>query len=234
MPGISGHSALVPDEPPPYGAAPSNQEVLLGELEVFADICCPFTHVGLRRVVAARAERHADLRLRVRAWPLEIVNGRPLDPDHVALEADDLRAQVAPEMFAGFDVRAFPSTSIPAFGLASAAYERGIETGESVSLALRTALFEEGRDVSDPSVLGALAATFGLEVPSVEQAEIAVRADWADGQSKGVIGSPHFFLSDGGDAFCPVLHITRRPDGHFDIQTDDVALREFFGSVFAG
>jgi hypothetical protein len=50
-------------------------------IEVFADAGCPFTHVGLRRLVEHRD--HAgrdDVVLRVRAWPLELVNGHPLDP----------------------------------------------------------------------------------------------------------------------------------------------------------
>ena len=51
-------------------------------LEVFADVCCPFTHVGLRRIVRRRAELgRDDVVLVVRAWPLELVNGVPLDPE---------------------------------------------------------------------------------------------------------------------------------------------------------
>src|SRR5262245_18171405 len=45
-------------------------------IEVFADVVCPFTHVGLRRLVGyrERAQRE-DVAIRVRAWPLELVNG---------------------------------------------------------------------------------------------------------------------------------------------------------------
>ena len=43
---------------------------------MFADVVCPFTHVGLRRLVEYRAQRHReDVAIRVRAWPLELVNG---------------------------------------------------------------------------------------------------------------------------------------------------------------
>ena len=49
-------------------------------IEVFADIACPFAHVGLRRFVTERERRGLDRpRLRVRAWPLELVNGKPFD-----------------------------------------------------------------------------------------------------------------------------------------------------------
>ena len=66
-------------------------------IEVFADVACPFTHVGLRRFADRRAElgRH-DVTLRVRAWPLEVVNGQPLDPRFIAEEIEDIRQQVAP------------------------------------------------------------------------------------------------------------------------------------------
>src|SRR5206468_3084962 len=48
-------------------------------IEVFADVRCPFTHVGLTRFVARRHELgRREPRLRVRAWPLELVNGEPL------------------------------------------------------------------------------------------------------------------------------------------------------------
>ena len=71
-------------------------------VEVFAEVACPFTHVGLRRFVAERAAGGAARPLVVRAWPLEWVNGHPLDAHHVRAEIDALRETVAPELFAGF------------------------------------------------------------------------------------------------------------------------------------
>jgi hypothetical protein len=47
-------------------------------VEVFADVGCPFAHVGLRRFVERRDELgRDDVVLWVRAWPLELVNARP-------------------------------------------------------------------------------------------------------------------------------------------------------------
>ena len=63
------------------------------EIEVFADIWCPFTHVGLRALAEERAHRgRTDVTLWVRAWPLELVNGAPMDGHHAA-ERGDPRAQ---------------------------------------------------------------------------------------------------------------------------------------------
>lgn len=201
-------------------------------VEVFADVVCPFTHVGLRRFVQARAEAGAtEVVLRVRAWPLELVNGEPLDADFVAEEIADLRAQVAGDLFTGFDPAAFPSSTIGLLGLVEVAYEQGLTTGESVSLALRDALFERGRPVADPAVLAAIAADHGITPPDAETAAALVEASWAAGQERGVIGSPHFFLSD-DSWFCPGLDIERQGH-HLHIEADEGPFREFLTQAFA-
>jgi hypothetical protein len=43
-----------------------------------------------------------------------------------------------------------------------------------------------------------------------------VAADRAEGERRGVIGSPHFFTPT-GDWFCPGLDIARDADGHLDV-----------------
>jgi predicted DsbA family dithiol-disulfide isomerase len=201
-------------------------------VEVFADVVCPFTHVGLRRFVQARADAGAaDVALRVRAWPLEVVNGEPLAADFVAEEIDDLRAQVAPDLFVGFDPDTFPGSTIALLGLAEVAYAQGLTTGESLSLVLRDALFERGRPVADPSVLSAMAADHGLTVPDADTAAALVEASYAEGRKRGVIGSPHFFLS-ADSWFCPGLDIERRGH-HLHIRADEGPFKAFLADAFA-
>ena len=131
-------------------------------VEVFADIWCPFAHVGLRRTVERRARLTGhDFLLDVRAWPLELVNGVPLDPDATARHVSELQSQVAPDLFRGFDPGHFPTTSLPALASAHTAYGRDPRTGESVSLALRDALFEQGLDISRPEVMAEIVARLG-------------------------------------------------------------------------
>ena len=60
--------------------------------------------------------------MRVRAWPLEWINGAPLSSDLVRREAAALRASVSSELFKEFDGTTYPFTSIPAFGLVAAGY----------------------------------------------------------------------------------------------------------------
>lgn len=186
-------------------------------VEVFADVLCPFTHVGLHRLLDRRAERGLDTpRLRIRAWPLELVNAQPLDPQHIAAEIVALRASVRPDLFSGFSVETFPATSMTAFALTAAADRTEDPVViENVGMALRDAVFEQGSDIGDPEAAMAIAQRFGLEPLSVEATEAAVRADWAEGKRRGVVGSPHFFTPDGGNWFCPGLAISRNDAGAF-------------------
>jgi predicted DsbA family dithiol-disulfide isomerase len=203
-------------------------------IEVFADLCCPFTHVGLLRMVEERAAQgRDDVVLRVRAWPLEVVNGTPLDPAFIAEEVDEIRVQVAPELFAGFSASVMPPTSIPGMVLAHHAYRLDPRVGEAVSLDLRSLLFERGVDVSRPDVLVDVARRHGLAVTADDLADDGpVLADLAEGRIRGVIGSPHFFTVDGG-FFCPALDISRDDRGHLRILADPEGFAEFTRSCFA-
>lgn len=190
-----------------------------GTVEVFADVLCPFTHVGLRTLLDRRS-RHGltEPRLRIRAWPLELINGKPLDPHHIDAEVSALRASVRPDLFAGFSVGAFPSTSMPAFALTAAADLTGDPVLiEEVGLALRNAVFEEGLDLGRPEIVNPIAERFDLTPLDAEATSAAVRADWDEGRARGVIGSPHFFTDDGGSWFCPALAISRDDVGNFVI-----------------
>jgi predicted DsbA family dithiol-disulfide isomerase len=200
-------------------------------IEVFADVACPFTHVGLRRFVEHRARlSRPDVHLRVRAWPLEIVNGAPLDPAFIAEEVDDIRRQVAPDLFTGFREDRFPASSLPALALAAAADARSIETGEAVALALRDLLFEQGDDIANLDVLGRLASDHELAVDFGDTRPVL--ADHAEGVARQVIGSPHFFTPTGG-FFCPALDIHRNAEGHLDIGVDAAGFDRFVTSCFA-
>ncbi len=201
-------------------------------VDVFAEITCPFTHVGLHRLVAERTRRAlAGPRLVVRSWPLELVNGRPLDGRLVAQEVAALRAEIAPDLFRGFSAELMPESSIAAFGLAAAAYQRSVVAGEGVSLAIRRALFEEGLDITDHQVLWKIGGPFSVQPMSTEASIEMVYRDWEEGRRRGAQGSPHFFVDDHA-WFCPSLRISHDVNG-FAVQLDGEALRDFYGAVFA-
>jgi predicted DsbA family dithiol-disulfide isomerase len=199
-------------------------------IEVFADACCPFAHVGLRRIRAACDERGADAVLRVRAWPLELVNGTPLDAPFITEEIDEIREQVAGDLFVGYRESSFPASSIPAMALTARAYAVSDRIGEQVALAVRDALFERGLDIGDRDVLRRIGAEHGVDVADDPAADDAlVRGDWDDGRERHVVGSPHFFI-DGDNVFCPVLDI-KRVDGHLRIGVDTAAMESFLARV---
>lgn len=200
-------------------------------IEVFADIWCPFAHVGLRVVLAERDKRgRNDIPLVVRAWPLELVNGAPMNPERTAEHITHLRDQLVPDLFAHFDPAHFPTTTIPALALVHRAYRISSRLGETASLAVRDELFEHGRNVADPDVLSALGERLGI--PGADQIDRdAVTADWEEGKRRGVIGSPHFFCGEHA-AFCPSLRIVRDPDHGMSISMDPAKLFAFLDAAF--
>ena len=197
-------------------------------IELFADVTCPFTHVGLRRVVERRAELRSTLPIRVKAWPLELVNGEALTGRFVAEEVAALRSEAAPDLFSGLDPAGFPTTTLPALALTSLATARSLELGEVVALDVRDAVFERGLDVGDTDVLGAIAAAHGLALADTDPD--AVIAEYEEGQRLGVVGSPYFIVKGVG-YFCPALDI-RRVDGHFQIQSAPAAFDAFMVAAF--
>ena len=202
-------------------------------IQVYADVWCPFAHVGLRCVVERRAQlEREDVLLDIRAWPLELVNGTPLDPDTTARHVRDLQAQVAPGQFTHFDPQHFPTTSLPALACIHAAYRKDLRTGEAVSFALRNALFEDGLDISRQDVLLEVANAHGVG-PSTEEDKRSIVSDWKEGVQRGVKGSPHLFCGD-HDVFCPSLDISKDGDGHVDVKTNLDDLDAFLGECFDG
>lgn len=200
-------------------------------IEVFADITCPFTHVGLLRVAAQLEELGAATELVVRAWPLEWVNGEMFAAEAIEAKIGVLRDQLGVEAFAGFDPARWPTTSIPALNLCAAAARLGPAEGLAVALDVRAALFERGADISDPATLAALAASHGLEPPGTEP-DPDVTADHAEGQRRGVRGSPDFWVGS-TEFFCPALDLSHDASGDLVAEFDPVGLAEFIEAAVA-
>ena len=200
-------------------------------VEVFADVACPFTHVGLHRFVVHRQQRgRTEPRLRVRAWPLELVNGQPLDGRSLMPKIEALRATAGPDLFAGFAEDHIPTTTLPTLAAEAAAYRQGPEIGELFSLAVRRALFEDGLDVSSQRVLSNLRHAYGVPAPC-QADRSAVLDDLAEGKRRGVVGSPHFFTA-GGDFFCPALDIDHNDLG-YQVSFNTAGFKGFLAAAFA-
>ena len=200
-------------------------------VEVYADITCPFTHVGLKRVVQHVSDMSEPAEVVVRAWPLEWVNGTTLDVDAVLVKARALTDQLGVDDFSGLRRDAWPATTIPALNLAASAYERDAATGLAVSLELRAALFEQGQDVGDLGVLQRIATAHDLATPASEPVA-ALQRDYDGGLERGVKGSPHFFVAS-DDFFCPALDLGHDSDGHLTARFDADMLADFFTRIDA-
>ena len=199
-------------------------------IEVFADVGCPFTHVGLRRLVAERERRgHPGPLLHLRPWPLELVNGEPLTGPHVAAEVEAIRRSVAPDLFAGLAPDRFPTTTMPILAAEAAAHQVDPRVGEAFSLRARELLFEHGIDPSEPSVLEALLSEHGIDPLRVDAG--AVPRALEEGRTRGVVGSPYFFVAGTG-WFCPTLDITH-DDAGFHVTLDEDRLSIFLDAVFS-
>ena len=146
--------------------------------------------------------------LRVRSWPLEVVNGQPLDPEFIAEGGGRDPRAGGRRPFTGFSQDAFPATSMPALALAAVAYDVDVATGEAVSLELRDLLFEQGRDIADADVLAgwppATASPLDPADPPVDRAH----ADHAEGKVSGACRARPTF-HPAGALFCPSLDISR-------------------------
>lgn len=200
----------------------------MASVEVYADIVCPFAYVGLTRLIERRHQLGKDdVHLRIRAWPLELVNGQPVDGHFIGEEIEEIKPQVAPDLFTGFDAEQFPDSSLPALALTAAAYDVDDATGEAVAMELRRLLFEEGRDVSDAALLAEVAERHGAATTGDVD---AARDEWTEGRSRGVVGSPHFFVGD-QSLFCPVLDI-HRVDGALVVKVDERAYAGLVASCF--
>lgn len=202
----------------------------MDQITVFADVSCPFAHVGLTRIAARRAELGSDAPpLRVRAWPLERVSDAALTGPALVPKVAALRRHVAPDLFEGFRPDRFPATTEPALAAEAAAYRVDDDLGLQCALALRYALFEEGADIGDPEMVAGITRPIGVPAPTATDRG-SIAADLVDGRERGVQGSPHFFTAH-GDFFCPTLDI-RHDDSGYQIEFDPDGFERFTAAAF--
>lgn len=182
-------------------------------VEVYADVLCPFAWVLLGQLLDTRAELGAvDVPILVRAWPFEVADGALPSAERLSAEVAALRGSVAPDRFVGFDPAHLPTSTIPAMALTSAAYGKANDVGEATAVRLRELIFEEGSDVADPVVLGALEAATGFHVTADPG---LVEAEYDLGVHRGVTGSP-FVLAGAVAEACPTFAVER--DGAGGVQ----------------
>jgi predicted DsbA family dithiol-disulfide isomerase len=183
---------------------------------VFSDLLCPWAHVATTRLGDRRRALGVEDEVRIdhRAYPLELVNGRPTPKPHLEQEIAAAR-ELEPE--AGWSTSTDGSTwqasdheyavsSLLALEAVQAAKGQGPGISEALDLALRRAFFRDSRCISVLPVVADVAATVpGLDVDALV-AELwsgrprrDVRSDLDSAAGDAVTMSPHVFIPGGGD-----------------------------------
>lgn len=178
-----------------------------GTIVVFADLGCPWAHVGVHRLHSARQRLglEASVGMDVRAFPLEIINAQPTPFKGLQNEIPEL-AVMEPD--AGWelwtaDATTWPVTTLLPMEAVEAAKEQSLEASATLDHALRRALFGQSRCISMRHVILDVAATCeGLDVPALVEAldDGRARRPMLDGYTSAagaIEGSPHYFLADG-------------------------------------
>jgi predicted DsbA family dithiol-disulfide isomerase len=188
---------------------------------VWSDIACPWAHVAVARLHRYRRQLGLEGRMFLdhRAFPLELVNGRPT-PKRI-LDAEMPVAQSL-EPDAGWQVwqrpaHEWPVTVLPALEAVQALKQtQGIEASEALDLALRQAFFAQSRCISMLTEVLAVAR----ECDAVDAADLEASLDKGFGRApvinqwrvatadlSAVKGSPHLFLPDGNNAHNPGIRM---------------------------
>ena len=189
-----------------------------GTLAVYSDIGCPWSHVAVYRLHAARASAGLEDRLRfdMRAFPLELFNNRAT-PKWVLDAEIPPAARIEPgagwQRWSGAE-HDYPVTMLPAIEAVHAAKDQGLEHSERLDRALRVAFFGQSRNISMfHEILDVASSCEGLDVAAIEKAltegshRHLVHADKAEAEREQVRGSPHVFLADGSDVHNPGVEV---------------------------
>ncbi|MBI3126767.1 MAG: hypothetical protein HYZ11_04090 [Candidatus Tectomicrobia bacterium] len=108
-------------------------------------------------------EFEGGLVLKWRAFPLEVINGRPA-PRHIVDQEWPLVAVQEPlAPCRPFPHEGFLRTTMPAFEAYAAAYDRDPARARRFDLALRRGFFHEGRRIDEPEVVLEIAGEAGLD-----------------------------------------------------------------------
>lgn len=195
-----------------------------GVVTVYGDLACPFASLAIAGLRAARDRLGLDLKLDIRAFPLELVNGRPHRFGVLEVEKPVL-VGIAPHL--GWqrwraDPTTWPaSTLLPLEAVQAAKRPEvgGLAASEELDSALRRALFVDSRCIAVLQVILEVAE----ECAGVDRTALlaAIRAgagraevfSHLDQQERGAVhGSPHVFVASGRDWLNPGIDLDHAGD----------------------
>lgn len=156
-------------------------------------------------------EYQGRVRLRIRPYPLEVVDGEAAPRDILRQEWWLAALQEPRAMFVPFEGDDWPTTTLPAFDAVWCAAQQSEEIAFAYELRIRRAFFAESRNIGRPEVLLALAGEVGLDIPAFTRlfesgvARAAVLEEHRIGQEQyRVRGTPTLMLADGTKVRAPL------------------------------
>ncbi|WP_149360427.1 DsbA family protein [Lolliginicoccus suaedae] len=184
-----------------------------GTVVVYSDVACPWATLALHRFYQWRSKAGLDGALLVdfRLFSLEEASGQPLSKS-LAEATIPVAGACAPElawhMWQGGE-STWPTTSLLANEAVHAAALQSAAAAEELDRELRRALFRDSRNISlRAEILRAAdrcehvnGELLGNHLDSGTAREAMI--DGFRNRPEEVVGSPHFFLPDGSDAFNP-------------------------------
>jgi predicted DsbA family dithiol-disulfide isomerase len=215
--------------------------VALGTIEFWGDLACPWASLAVHRLLTARRRLGLDdvVRLDHHAFPLELINRRPtpkriLDPEFAVIADRDPSLGWQVWQRPDFEWPGTVLTALEAVQAAKAEPVGGPPASEQLDAALRHAFYAESRPIGLlTEILDVAAACSAVDAERLEDTlsrgagRDAVLADWHAAGTRGVRGSPHLFLPDGGDVHNPgiTLRWIGKPGrGRPVIESDDPAV----------
>lgn len=158
-------------------------------------------------------EYQGKVRLRERAFPLEIYGGGPPNRKELELEMWLAALQEPEARFTPFKDSDWPTTTLPAFEAAWCAFQQGEDEGRRFDLLIRRSFFAEGRDIGQRAVMRNLAREAGLDMGHFthlfdsREGHAAVLAEGRLGKERyDVHGTPTVMLADGMKLRHPIAY----------------------------
>ena len=133
------------------------------EIWEWAEYYCPWCYVAAVRLHKIMPEYQGRVKLRQRAFPLEIYGGGPPNRNEIELEIWLAALQEPEAVFKPFK-EDWPSTTLPAFEAAWCAFQQGETIGHDFDLRIRKVFFTEGRNIGQREVMLELAHEAGLDL----------------------------------------------------------------------
>ena len=173
------------------------------ELWEWAEYYCPWCYVAAVRLHKIMPEYQGRVKVRQRAFPLEIYGSGPPDRKELELEIWLAALQEPEAIFRPFK-EDWPTTTLPAFEGAWCAFQQDELRGHDFDLRIRRAFFAEGRNIGKRSVILELAQEAGLDMDhftrlfNSDEARAAVLEEGRLGKEVyNVRGTPTVMLADG-------------------------------------